>query len=75
MKQKPPTSGGMHTGSRKRRRLLPFRRGDSELPSLQEVRRRIHSAPGFFSSLTPEAKAAMLEYDGPENLGPGSYDD
>jgi hypothetical protein len=45
-----------------------------ELPSLKEARRRMRSKPGFFSSLTPEAKAAMLAYEGHENLGPGDYD-
>lgn len=45
-----------------------------EFPSLKEARRRIRGKPGFFSSLTPEAKAAMLAYEGHENLGPGDYD-
>lgn len=44
-----------------------------ELPSIAEARRRMLSKPGFFSSLSPEAKAAMLAYDGHENLGPGDY--
>jgi hypothetical protein len=45
-----------------------------ELPSVAEARRRMLSKPGFISSLSPEAKAAMLAYDGHENLGPGDYD-
>lgn len=49
-------------------------RSDRDLPSLEEARRRIRSKPGFFSSLTPEARAAMLAFEGPEILGPGEYE-
>lgn len=56
------------------RKVAPGPIGEfGELPSLAEARRRMRSKPGFFSSLTPEAKAAMLAYDGHENLGPGDY--
>ena len=75
MKKTPAGSISMHIEPPKCRRLLPLGGERSRLPSLEEARRRMHSGPGFFSSLTPEAKAAMLAYDGPENLGPGTYED
>lgn len=40
-----------------------------DAPSREEVRRRLQSKPGFFSTLSPEARAAVLSYDGPEHLG------
>lgn len=44
-----------------------------DAPSREEARRRIRSKPGFFSTLSPEARAAVLSYDGPERLGlPGA---
>jgi hypothetical protein len=39
-------------------------------PTEEEVRRRIRSRPGFFASLSPEARKAILSYDGPVNMGP-----
>jgi hypothetical protein len=43
-------------------------------PSLEEVaedaRRRIRSKPGFFASLSPEARELIRNFDGPEMLGP-----
>ena len=42
---------------------------DDPIPSRAEARRRIRSKPGFFTSLTPEQRAIMLGYDGPEVLG------
>lgn len=44
--------------------------GSGALPTREEARRRIRGKPGFFASLTPEARAAMLRYDGLEVLGP-----
>jgi len=40
------------------------------VPSREEARRRIHSQPGFFSSMSPEAREAILTHDGPEVIGP-----
>ena len=40
-----------------------------DAPSREEARRRLRSKPGFFSTLSPEARAAVLSYDGPESLG------
>jgi hypothetical protein len=40
-----------------------------DAPSREEVRRRLQSKPGFFSTLSPEARAAVLSYDGSESLG------
>jgi hypothetical protein len=36
----------------------------------EEARRRMRSKPGFFASLSPEAREFIKNYDGPENLGP-----
>jgi hypothetical protein len=66
----PGTRDGGKSRTRPRLNLPP-----EELPSLEEARRRMLSKPGFFSSLTPQQKAAMLAYDGPESLGPGKYED
>jgi hypothetical protein len=41
----------------------------TELSVREEARRRLRSKPGFFSTLSPEARAAVLSYDGPERLG------
>ena len=41
-----------------------------DAPTREEVRRRIRSKPGFFSTLSPEARAAVLSYDAPGRLGP-----
>lgn len=38
--------------------------------TLEEGRRRLRSAPGFFASLTPEQLEYLRSYDGPEYLGP-----
>lgn len=38
-------------------------------PSMEEVEERLRSDRGFFASLTPEQRAAMEAYDGPEVLG------
>jgi hypothetical protein len=42
------------------------------LPTIEEAERRLRSRPGFFASLTPEQRAAMYAYDGPEVLGPAN---
>lgn len=73
MEKKPPATRPMHAEPGKRR-FPPRLSSDGDLPSLAEARRRMLGKPGFFSSLTPEAKAAMLAYDGPEHLGPGTYE-
>jgi hypothetical protein len=39
-------------------------------PALEKARQRIDSKPDFFASLSPEARAALFSYDGPEVLGP-----
>jgi hypothetical protein len=36
----------------------------------EEARPRIRSKPGFFESLSPEARSAIAMYDGPEAMGP-----
>jgi hypothetical protein len=41
-----------------------------DAPSREEARRRIRSKPGFFATLSPEARAAVLGGDGPDYLGP-----
>jgi hypothetical protein len=41
-----------------------------DAPSREEARRRIRSKPGFFATLSPEARAAVLSDDGPDCLGP-----
>ncbi|HEX8697083.1 MAG TPA: hypothetical protein VF746_31985 [Longimicrobium sp.] len=51
-------------------RFARFARREAPLPTQEEARRRIRSRPGFFASLSPEARAAVLEYDGPEAMGP-----
>lgn len=47
---------------------------DASAPSLEQVReearRRIRSRPGFFASLRPEQREALLNYDSPEVHGP-----
>ena len=45
------------------------RTGDVPAPSRPEARRRIRSKPGFFASLSPDARSAITR-DGPEALGP-----
>jgi hypothetical protein len=67
-KQKPAAQPQVNEPSRVRR-PVPHASGDP-LPTREEARRRIRSRPGFFSSMSPEARAAMLAYDGPEILGP-----
>jgi hypothetical protein len=42
------------------------------LPTEEEAERILRSRPGFFASLTPEQRAAMDAYDGPEVLGPAN---
>jgi hypothetical protein len=49
-------------------RVVEWLVGDA--PTEEEVRRRIRSKPGFFASLSPEAREAILSYDGPINMGP-----
>lgn len=39
------------------------------LPSIEEVEARLRSYPGFFASLTPEQRAIMDAWNGPEVLG------
>jgi hypothetical protein len=41
-----------------------------DAPSREEARRRIRSKPGFFASLSPEARAAVLSDEGPDYLSP-----
>ena len=43
---------------------------DELVEARKEARRRIREKPGFFASLSPEARAAILRYDDPEILGP-----
>lgn len=42
------------------------------VPARDEARRRIRGKPGFFASLTPEAREAIRNYDGPEVIGPSA---
>ena len=42
------------------------------LPTMEEVEERLRNYRGFFASLTPEQRAAMDAYDGPEVLGPAN---
>lgn len=35
-----------------------------------EIEERLRKRPGFFESLTPEQRAFLASYDGPEVLGP-----
>ena len=51
-----------------RARLIAWLVDDA--PPREEVRRRIRSKPGLLASLSPEARAKILSYDGPENHGP-----
>jgi hypothetical protein len=37
---------------------------------LAEVEERLRRRPGFFESLTPEQRAILDSYDGPELVGP-----
>jgi hypothetical protein len=39
------------------------------LPTMEEVEARLRSYPGFFASLTPEQRAIMDAWDGPEVMG------
>lgn len=48
------------------RRIQP---GWWPLPTEEEVEARLRSYPGFFASLTPEQRALMDAWDGPEVLG------
>jgi hypothetical protein len=41
-----------------------------EVPSREEIRRRMRSKPGIIDSLSPEALEYLRNYDGPEHLGP-----
>lgn len=43
---------------------------DVPAPSRREARRRIRSKPGFFESLTPEARSTIATSDGPRAMGP-----
>ena len=49
-------------------RVVEWREDDA--PSREEARRRIRSKPGFFATLSPAARAAVLSNDGPDYLGP-----
>jgi hypothetical protein len=42
------------------------------LPSEEEAERILRNRPGFFSSMTPEQRAALGTFDGPEVLGPAN---
>lgn len=44
--------------------------GDLHGLTREEARRRGRSKPGLFASLSPEARAYLRSYDGPENIGP-----
>ena len=59
-------------GLQGRLRSLGFGGRNDDVPApLREVaRERIRSKPGFFASLSPEARAAIENYDGPEVIGP-----
>jgi hypothetical protein len=61
-----PTPTSRHTGGFAAR-VVEWLVDDA--PSREEARRRLRSKPGFFSTLSPEARAAVLSYDGPESLG------
>jgi hypothetical protein len=39
-------------------------------PELAKIEERLRRRPGFFASLTPEQRAFLDNYDGPEVLGP-----
>jgi hypothetical protein len=54
-----------------RARLVRFAGADDlPAPSREEARRRIQSKPGFFESLTAEARSTIADHEGPEVLGP-----
>ncbi len=42
------------------------------LPTIEEAERILRDRPGFFASLTPEQRATLDAYDGPEVLGPAN---
>lgn len=44
-------------------------------PTREEAHQRIRSKPGFFESLTQEARSTIERYDGPEALGPSNSQD
>jgi hypothetical protein len=43
---------------------------DVPAPRRAEARRRIENKPGFFASLGREARNVIMQYDGPEVMGP-----
>lgn len=43
---------------------------DVPAPRRGEARRRIENKPGFFASLGHEARKAIMQYEGPEVMGP-----
>lgn len=55
-------------------RLRRIRRGwlSMPLPTIEEVEERMRNYRGLFARLTPEARAAIEAYDGPEVLGPAN---
>lgn len=42
---------------------------DLPLPTVDEMRRRIRSKPGFLASLSPETRAALAELEEPAGFG------
>lgn len=45
--------------------------GHSPVPSRQaEIEKRLRARPSFYASLSPEQRALLEGYDGPEVLGP-----
>jgi hypothetical protein len=50
------------------------RSDDVPAPTREDARQRIRSRPGFYASLSPEARASIENYDGPEVLGPARGD-
>lgn len=59
--------------SRRKQMDARVRRGIMRItaPSIEAAERRMRNTSTFLSSLTPDQRAAILEYDGPEVLGCG----
>jgi hypothetical protein len=47
---------------------------DVPAPSREVARERIRRRPGFYASLSPEARAVLESCDGPDALGPRRID-
>ncbi len=61
----PPRAGRTPWGERLMLRILG-------LPTAEEAEERLRNYRGFFARLTPEQRAAINDYDGPEVLGPAN---